>query len=296
MSESTEVTSSNPFSGAAVATRPTTAVAGSDQQRAIAEVQAAMVIARQNPRDQIGAMDRILQACTRTGLAEQALYTYARGGTDISGPSIRLAETIAQCWGNFQFGVRELEQRPGESTVEAYAWDVETNTKQVKVFQVPHTRYSRNGTTALKDPRDIYEAVANAGARRLRACILGVIPGDVTEAALRQAETTLKTKAEVTPERIKTLLEKFGELGVTREQIERRIQRHIDAITPALLVQMGKIFNSLRDGMSAPGDWFKDEPTQDSAPTDLKEKLRGRKKADPVEQKPVDETVSEEQP
>lgn len=283
--EIAERTSNNPFAGGAVATRPSNAIAGSDQQRAIAEVQAAMMIARMNPRDPIQAMDRILQACTRPTLAAQALYSYNRGGSDVTGPSIRLAEAIAQAWGNFQFGIRELEQRNGESTVEAFAWDIETNTRQVKVFQVPHLRYTRKGTTRLEDPRDIYEMVANQGARRLRACILGVIPGDVIEGAVKQAEATMITKAEVTPERIKNLLEKFAEFGITKEQIEKRIQRHIEAMTPALMVNLGKIYNSLRDGMSVAADWFEAvEPSAgaNSGNEALKEKLRkGKKDAAP---------------
>lgn len=238
---------------------PSQALTEVESHRAIQEVQAAMVIAKRFPRDQKLALDRILQAFTRPTLAEQALYSYSRGGTEVTGPSIRAAETIAQQWGNLQFGVRELEQRNGESTVEAFAWDVETNTRQVKVFQVPHVRYRRpekGGSVKLDDPRDIYEAVANQGARRLRACILGVIPGDVVEAAVNQAEVTMKTKIEVTPELLQKMLEQIGEYGVTKEMIEKRIQRHYDAITPGLVMQLKKIYNSLRDGMSTAADWF----------------------------------------
>lgn len=246
----------NPFGSQAVAARQSEALVAVEQSRAVAETQAALMMAKRFPRDQMAAMDRILNACTRPSLAEQSLYTYSRGGTDITGPSIRLAEALAQNWGNIQFGIRELEQRAGESTVEAFAWDVETNTRQVKVFQVKHERHTKAGSKALTDPRDIYELTANQGARRLRACILGVIPGDVVEEATKQCELTLNTKAEVTPERIEKLLEAFAAYGVTREQIEKRIQRRIDAMTPAQLVQLGKIYNSLKDGMSAAADWF----------------------------------------
>lgn len=251
-----------------------------EQERAIAETQAAMVIAKRFPRDMISAMDRIINACARPGLAEASLYEYSRGGTAITGPSIRLAEAIAQNWGNLQFGVRELEQRNGASTVEAYAWDVETNTKQIKTFQVAHKRHTKQGSYKLEDPRDIYEAVANQGARRLRACILGIIPGDVVEAAVKQCETTLKTKAAVTPERIASLIEKFAEFNVTKEQIEKRIQRHLDAMTPAQLVNLGKIYNSLKDGMSSPAEWFEVEQAPDKADT-LKDKLRAATKPEP---------------
>lgn len=238
---------------------PSQALTEVESHRAIQEVQAAMVIAKKFPRDQKAALDRILQAFARPKLAESALYSYSRGGTEVTGPSIRAAETIAQQWGNIQFGIRELEQRNGESTVEAFAWDVETNTRQVKVFQVPHVRYRRpdkGGSVKLDDPRDVYEMVANQGARRLRACILGVIPGDVIEDAINQAEVTLKTKIEITPDLLQTTLDRFAEYGVTKDMIETRIQRRFEAITPAQIVQLKKVYNSMRDGMSTPAEWF----------------------------------------
>jgi len=279
----------NPFAvsaNGAPVTRPTNnAMADASQQREIAEVQAAMVIAKKFPRDPINAVDRILHACTRATLAESALYSYSRGGADITGPSIRLAEVAAQCWGNVQFGIRELEQRNGESTVEAYAWDIETNTRQVKVFQVPHIRHTKRGAYRLEDPRDIYELTANQGARRLRACILGVIPGDVIEAAVKQCETTLTASADTSPEALKKIVSAFEPFGVTREQIEKRIQCRLEAIRPAQVVMLKKIYTSLRDAMSTPADWFEPIQTADAQsggadqggqPSTLREKVRAR--------------------
>lgn len=274
------------------------AVANTDQQRAVAEVQAAMMIARMNPRDQIAAMDRILNACARPSLADAAIYTYARGGSDVSGPSIRLAEAMAQSWGNMQFGIRELDQRNGESTVQAFAWDVETNTRREVTFQVPHLRYTRSGSKRLEDPRDIYEMVANQGARRLRACILAVIPGDVTEAAVNQCETTMKTKADTSPEAMQKMVAAFEPFGVTREQIEKRIQRRLEAIQPAQVVSLKKIYASLRDGISSASEWFEvEEPAQgqdanaqQSRTKAVKDKIKG-KKAEAPKIDPDDEAL-----
>jgi hypothetical protein len=215
-----------------------------------------MIIAKKITRNKKEAMDRIMNACMRTGLAEKAIYQYARGGTDIEGASIRLAEAIAQNWGNIQYGIKELEQRNGESTVEAYAWDTETNTRAVKVFQISHIRHTKQGTKKLEDPRDIYEMVANNGARRLRACILGVIPVDIVEEALEQCNSTLSAQANITPEVISQMLSKFEAIGVTKEMIELNIQRRIDTMTPALLIKLRKIYNSIKDGMSQPLEWF----------------------------------------
>lgn len=257
-------TTANPFAVAAPR-QASNAVAQSDQQRAIAEVQAAMMLARSNPRDQRSAMDRILNACTRPSLAEAAVYSYAKGGSSVQGPSIRLAEAIAQNWGNMQFGLRELSQANGESTVQAYAWDVETNTRREITFQVPHIRYTKSrGNTRIEDPREIYELVANQGSRRLRACILAVIPGDVTEAAVNQCDVTMNARADTSPEAVAKLVRAFAEYGVSKDQIEKRIQRRLDAIQPAQIVSLRKVYASLKDGMSTPEEWF-DSDTKSGA-------------------------------
>lgn len=272
----------NPFAPQAMTEqrRDHGALAATDGHRAVAEVQGAMMIARANPRDQVQAMDRILNACTRQTLAESAIYSYSRGGADVTGPSIRLAEAMAQAWGNMQFGLRELSQAHGESTVQAYAWDVETNTRKEVTFTVPHVRHTRNGVRRLEDPRDVYELVANQGSRRLRACILAVIPGDVTEAAVRQCEITQTSSADTSPEAVKRMVDAFAKLGVTREHIEARIQRRLDAIRPAQVVDLRRVYTSISDGMSAPGDWFPvapdAAPPATSATQAVKERLRAK--------------------
>lgn len=227
-----------------------------DQVRAIAEVQASMVLAHQNPRDPVVAMDRILNACTRQSLAESAVYVYARGGQNISGPSIRLAEMLAQNWGNIQYGLREISSKNGVSEMQAYAWDLETNVKREITFNVSHKRFTRKGSYDLSDPRDIYELTANQGARRLRTCILAVIPGDVTETAVRQCQLTMHSNVDCSPEKIKALLNAFADFGVTKSMIEARIQRRIEGIAPAQVVTLRNIYASLKDGMGTAADYF----------------------------------------
>src|SRR5690625_902222 len=136
--------------------------------REMEEVKGQIFMARQFPRNVFQSEQRILDACKRKSLAETAIYSYPRGGARVEGPSIRLAEVLAQNWGNMSFGIKELEQRNGESTAMAYAWDLETNVREEKVFTVPHSRYARGKLNKLTDPRDIYEMVANQGSRRLR--------------------------------------------------------------------------------------------------------------------------------
>lgn len=259
----------NPFrevGGAAV--QQTGALISIEQQRAVAEVQARMMIARANPRDPIRCTDMILQDCTRPRLAETAIYQYARGGTSISGPSIRLAETIARRWGNIASGIKEISRQDGYSECVAYAWDLETGFYDERQFQVRHWRDTKQGGYRITDERDIYELIANMGQRRKRAVLLTVIPGDVVEAATAQCEETLKASADTSPEALKKMVTFFGQFGVTQAQIEIRCQCHLEAIRPAQIVQLRKIYNSLKDGMSEPDDWFTPSPEADGKPKD----------------------------
>lgn len=245
------------------------------QSREVAEIQAAMVVAKRFPRDEIAATDRILRACTRPTLAEQALYSYSRGGSEITGPSIRLAEACAQAWGNMRFGFREVARGIGEggvtfSDVEAFAWDLETNVYKPLTFQVRHWRDTKKGGYKIADERDIYELVANMAQRRVRACILATIPGDVVESAQAQCEETLNAKADTSPEGLKKLVAAFASFSVTQGQIEKRCQCRLEGIRAAQVVQLKKIYVSIRDGMSRAEDWF---PVDTTAQDDLAAKV-----------------------
>jgi hypothetical protein len=239
-----------------------------ESQRAVQEVQAALVIAKQFPRNVKTCLDNILMSCTRPNLAQQAVYSYGRGGTEVTGPSIRLAECIAQNWTNIDFGFRELyrgvDYGTGYSEVLAFAWDMETNTRRQLQFRVKHWRDTKSGGYALKDERDIYEAVASQAQRRVRACILAVVPGDITDDAVKQCETTLAANADTSPETQKKIVEEFAKIGITKEQIEKRIQRRLDVIQPEQVIQLRKILMSIRDGMSNADEFF-DKPEEAAA-------------------------------
>lgn len=251
------MTETNPFAVAA----QTSGNVQIAQSRAAQETQAAMVIAKRFPRNEEQAIQRIQRSCQRKSLAEVACYAYPRGGTTVTGPSIRLAECLAQNWSNMEFGVVELEQKNGESTVLAFAWDLETNTRETKVFQVKHERRVGKGDNfridVLTDPRDIYEMVANQGARRLRSCILGVIPGDVVDIAVEQCEKTLASgSVEPLLDRVRKMAAAFADYGVTVIMLERRLGHKLDATIEQELVNLRKIYTSLKDGMAKREDFF----------------------------------------
>ncbi|CAJ7794959.1 Uncharacterised protein [Burkholderia pseudomallei] len=237
-----------------------TAGARQNQSREIAEMQVTYLMAQQFPRDPAKAMNRILDAFTRLSLAEKSQYEYSRGGTEIRGPSIKAMEAIAAEWENIDVKWRVVSRGVDArgipfSEVEASAIDTQTRTRKSIAFPVSHWRDTKQGGYALKDERDIYELCANMAQRRVRACIEAVIPTDVIEAAMAQADTTLQ-KVDTSPEAMQKMLAAFQPFGVTKAHIEKRIQRALDTIKPTQVVSLKRIYASLRDGMSEAADWF----------------------------------------
>lgn len=227
-------------------------------ERAIAEAQGKLVVAKRFPRDRAAAFEQVMDSCSRPGLANDALYTYARGGSTVSGPSIRLAEELARCWGNIDYGLRELSRRDGESEYEAYAWDLQTNTSSGQKFMVKHKRDTKGGGKALTDERDIYEIGANMGARRMRARILAILPGDLVEAAVAKCRQTIAGKSTIPiADRIQMMLTEFNKLGIRKAHIEGYIGRPSDQFLDDDIVTLRGIFKSINDGITKAGDWFK---------------------------------------
>lgn len=222
------------------------------------EVQAAVFMAKRFPRNENESLARIMRSCDRVGLATKAVYSYPKGGTQVSGPSVRLAEAIAQAWGNIQSGVVELEQRDGESMCMAYCWDIETNTRECKIFTVKHQISTRNGMKVLTDPREIYELVANQGARRKRACILNIIPGDIVDEAMARCNKTLQgNNRRPLIDRLREMVDIFQtKYSVPLSSIEKYFGYPLDVFTEQDGANLAGIYNSLKDGVAKREDYF----------------------------------------
>lgn len=222
-----------------------------EQSRAVAEVQAAIVVAQQCPRNIPAAIEAMRASCTQKGLAERAFFRYSRGGGTITGPSVHLARELARCWGNIQYGIAELRRDDitGVSEMQAFAWDVQTNTRSAQVFIVPHMRDKRGGPERLTDMRDVYENNANNGARRLREAIFSVLPPWFTEDAKDRCMKTL-TEGGGKPlaQRVADAINLFGALGVSVSQLEQKLDRKSASWTEHDLAQLLVTYKSLQRG------------------------------------------------
>jgi hypothetical protein len=243
-----------------------------EASRAIAEAQGKLVIAKRFPRDEVQAYNRVAQACQRKGIAEKAFYSYNRGGGTVSGPTIRFAEELARCWGNIDYGIKELSQDEGKSEMQAYAWDLETNAQSVQNFTNPHIREVGGKAKILTSQRDIYEINANMGARRLRSRILAILPTDLVDMAINECKRTLAgNNDEPLIDRVKKMVVAFGKLGVTQEQIEKRLGRKVDTMTIDDFTDYIGIYNAIKQGESKIAEWFEAEKVA----SDLTDALKG---------------------
>lgn len=243
-----------------------------EASRAIAEAQGKLVIAKRFPRDEVQAYNRVAQACQRKGIAEKAFYSYNRGGGTVSGPTIRFAEELARCWGNIDYGIKELSQDEGKSEMQAYAWDLETNAQSVQNFTNPHIREVGGKAKILSSQRDIYEINANMGARRLRSRILAILPTDLVDMAINECKKTLAgNNDEPLIDRVKKMIVAFGKLGVTQDQIEKRLGRKVDTMTIDDFTDYIGIYNAIKQGESKISEWFEAEKVA----SDLTDALKG---------------------
>lgn len=228
-----------------------------ESERAIAEAQGKLVIAKRFPRDEAAAFSRVMDSCKRPNLAAVANYRYPRGGQTVSGPSIRLAEELARCWGNIDYGIRELSRRDGESEMEAYAWDLETNTVSSQKFAVRHIRDKKGGGEALRDERDIYEVTANMGARRLRARLIAILPPDLVDAAVEECRKTASGNNTLPiADQIKEMVKAFSRFGVNADMISSKLGHSIDDTTIDELTELRETFTSIKDGIAKASDFF----------------------------------------
>jgi hypothetical protein len=212
-----------------------------EQSRAVAEVQAAIYVARQFPREVGRSRTAMQAACGSMALAEKSRFRFPRAGGAVEGSTIHLAKALAQTWGNIQYGVTEMrrDDEYRQSEMQAWAWDVEANTRHVLTFIVPHAKFVKGKVEALIDLRDIYENNANNGARRLREAIFAVIPDwFIEEAEDLCRETLAKGDGKPLEQRIEGAIAVFRALGVSEARLEQKLGRKKAQWTGADIAQL----------------------------------------------------------
>lgn len=233
-----------------------------EQSRAVAEVAAAVQVAKSFPRDTNRATEQMQELCGRLAVASRAFYSVPNRG---SGMSIHIARELARVWGNVDYGVRELrrDDEAGESEMQAWSWDQQENVRSTRSFIVPHAKSTRAGLKALTDLNDIYLNNQNQGAKAVRECILAMLPGWFkTEAEDRLRRTLEHGDGKPIEQRRVDAVEKFKELNVTEAQIEAFLKKPLSQWGARDIAELTKAFMSITQDGIAVTEFFVEKPVE----------------------------------
>ncbi|HET7385512.1 MAG TPA: hypothetical protein VFJ19_02460 [Nocardioidaceae bacterium] len=228
-----------------------------EQARAVAEVAAAVRVAQDNPRDEARAIARMRQACSQKSMADRAFYSLPRAGGRVEGMTVHVARTLAACWGNLDYGIRELKRddEAGESEMQAWCWDQEGNTRSSRSFVVPHARMTGKGRDKkrerLIDLGDIANNNNSVAARAVRETIFTIIPVWVVAEAEELLTATLHGRGGDKP-RAQQVADATGHFantfGVTQEQLETYLDRPAKDWTAQTLASLRVLSGELSRG------------------------------------------------
>lgn len=229
------------------------------------EIQSAIIIARRFPRNEDQCFQKLMKSAGRPSFAEDATYSFPRGETNVTGPSVNLAREAARIWGNIRFGLYVVRDDEDTRLIRGFAYDVETNTKveveddfkkliqrKVKGSNPPRTEW------LVPDERDLRELTNRRGAILLRNALLQVLPKDLIENALFACSETLQQAAGANPEgERKRLMVDFGALNITVVKIEQKLGHPLAESTPKELAELRGVCKSIQDGHTSWAEYVK---------------------------------------
>lgn len=174
---------------------------------------------------------RMIQTAEQLGglLAEDAFYSFPAGGDRIEGPSIDLAQALAQAWGGIVYEVRMLssETLPSgarkirlRATVTDARTLVAASVDQEITTSPPPAKFARN---VEQTERWHSMQVQSASSRAVRNVILRVLPAWYVSAGLRAAKNQASKNAlggKGLPEARTAAVAHMGKLGLTQPELE----------------------------------------------------------------------------
>lgn len=272
------------------------------------EIQSAIIIARKFPRNETQCFQDLMKACSRPSFAEEARYSFPRGETDVTGPSVNLAREAARVWGNIRYGLYVVRDDDNSRLIRGWAWDIQNNVKVeleddfAKLIQ-RKKKGGKPGETVwlIPDERDLRELTNRRGAVLLRNCILQVLPKDLIEDALFACSKSLESDAAENPEGArKRLVIDFGSINVTVDQLEKKLGHAFAQCTAKELAELRGICKSILDGHTTWAEYTKETeqtlPTADAEANKAKLAEGQEKLKDAREPKPAEKAAAEDKP
>lgn len=165
--------------------------------------------------------------------AESCFYNLPRGGKEIKGPSIRMAEIAAIAWTNTRSGARVIGNNGKTVTVQGFCYDLETNTamaievsrritnKKGETFNEDMQTTTANAALSIALRNAIFKVIPMAYVRPVYEAARRVAIGDATTLVARRAKALdYFAKMGVTPDRVLAMLKKDKPDDINLEDVE----------------------------------------------------------------------------
>jgi len=193
--------------------------------------------------------DAMSMATQDAETAASCFYKLKRGhGEDakiIEGPSVRLAEIVANAWGNMRYGARIVNEGEREVTAQGMAHDLEKNVAST-------IEVARRITT--KDGRrfgdDMVQVTKNAVCSiALRNAIFKAVPFTYAKQIYEQCKKVAVGGAKTLKERCQQMLDAFSKISVSKEQVLTYLEKSsIEEIGLTEIELMIGVFTAIKDG------------------------------------------------
>lgn len=218
------------------------------QQQDKAVIDSMIATARAYPRNIKKSVENAIATVTLDQeTAQSCNYSLPRGGKTISGPSVHLAKTLAQTWGNMRFEAKVVSVDKTTLTSQGVAFDLESNVA-IKV-EVKRSIVGKHG----RFNEDMITVTGNAAnAIALRNAILSVIPKMVVDKVYNAALETITGDVSGNKiEEARTKLVKYFDENykVTEKEILNLLGKEkLSQITKDNIVTLRGVAQAIKDG------------------------------------------------
>jgi len=191
-----------------------------------AELDVQITTAKAYPRAVKRSMEYATELATMDeATAQSCFYCLPRKDKDgnkkeIRGASIRLAEIIANAWGNLHAATRIVSNDGRSITTEGVAWDLESNVKIAMQNKVSIWFGEKNGKGGYQANADMQTVLTNASsAKALRNAIFKVVPKALVDRILEKAMSFSIGDQKTVNVKINELVDKLIKQGINKESL-----------------------------------------------------------------------------
>jgi hypothetical protein len=238
-----------------------------------AEIDMQITTAKAYPRDINRTMAFAEQLATMDeATAQSCFYCLPRKDKDgtkkeIRGGSIRLAEIMANAWGNLHAATRILENDGRTITAEGVAWDLENNVRIAMQNKISIWFGEKNGNKGYQANADMQTVLSNAAsAKALRNAIFKVVPKALVDRILEKAMNFSIGDQKTIHTKVLDVVDKLVKMGIDKDlMLEYYDCKSLNDITPTILKSLAGVGTAIKEGHIKVDEVFKAEKEADSS-------------------------------